>query len=111
MAKATYYSNGSVINYKNGGSEPIKYGDVVPLTDCIGVAVADIQPGDTGALRMDGVFAIPAAAEAFTPGQTLYWDTANSVVTATSENNTAVGYAAEEKAANAPAALVKIGGR
>ena len=40
---ATYIQKGDAINYKNEGSNTIKYGDVVVLTDRIGIAARIFQ--------------------------------------------------------------------
>lgn len=81
---ATYVQKGENINYKNDGSEKIAYGDVVVISDRIGVASVDISAGETGVISLEGVYEMPAeASAAFEVGQTVYWDTTNKRLTAT----------------------------
>ena len=57
---ARYIQPGKAIEYTNAGEETIRYGDVVALTSCIGVAAADIAPGETGVIELSGVYEMPA---------------------------------------------------
>ena len=61
---ATYVQKGENINYKNGGSEKIAYGDVMVISDRIGVASVDISAGETGVISLEGVYEMPAGDEA-----------------------------------------------
>ncbi|GKH48208.1 hypothetical protein CE91St45_27700 [Oscillospiraceae bacterium] len=108
---ATYVQKGENINYKNGGSEKIAYGDVVVISDRIGVASVDISAGETGVISLEGVYEMPAeATAAFEVGQTVYWDTTNKHLTATKPASGAIvaGVAIEPKATAAALALVKL---
>lgn len=109
MAKGIFKQDGNSIDYINSGSTAIVYGDVVPLTGCIGVAASDIAVGSLGALELVGVYELPAAAAALTIGQKVYWDAANSNVTATATDNIPCGITIAAKAENALAVDVKIG--
>ncbi|MEA5135700.1 MAG: DUF2190 family protein [Candidatus Fimivivens sp.] len=109
MAKGIFKQAGNCIDYTNSGSTAIVFGDVVPLTDCIGVAASDIAVGDLGALELVGVYELPAATAALTNGQKVYWDATNSNVTATATDNTPCGVTIAAKASGVLAVDVKIG--
>ena len=105
---ARYIQPGKAIEYTNAGEETIRYGDVVALTSCIGVAAADIAPGETGVIELSGVYEMPAeTTAAFTQGQTLYWDSSAKALTAT-KGTIAAGIAVEAKATDDALALVKL---
>ncbi len=108
---ARYIQDGKIINYQNTASEAISYGDVLVLTDRIGISTTDISAGGLGAVELEGVFEIAAEpSPALTVGQTVYWDAANKCVTGTKPESGAVtaGMVVERKAANAAAALIKL---
>ncbi len=109
MAKGYFKQVGESIDYTNSGSEAIAYGDVVALTDCIGVAECDIAAGALGTLSLCGVYELPAATAALTVGQKVYWDVTNSNVTAVSTDNIPCGIVIAAKAESVLAADVKIG--
>lgn len=105
---ARYVQPGKAIEYTNAGEETIRYGDVVALTSCIGVAAADIEPGATGVIELSGVYEMPAdTSAAFTQGQKLYWDASGQKVTAT-EGDVEAGIAVEAKDTAGALALVKL---
>lgn len=105
---ARYVQPGKAIEYTNASEETIRYGDVVALTNCIGVASADIAPGETGVIELSGVYEMPAdTSAAFTQGQKLYWDASGKKVTAT-EGDVAAGIAVEAKEEACALALVKL---
>ncbi len=105
---ARYVQPGKAIEYTNAGEETIRYGDVVALTNCIGVAAADIAPGTTGVIEISGVYEMPAdTSAAFTQGQKLYWDASGKKVTAT-EGDVTAGIAVEAKEEASDLALVKL---
>jgi predicted RecA/RadA family phage recombinase len=52
----------------------VSAGDVVIVGDIIGVAEDDIADGDTGTLRIEGIFKMPApAGTAFAAGDAVTW--------------------------------------
>ena len=105
---ARYVQPGKAIEYTNAGEETIRYGDVVALTNCIGVAAADIAPGATGVIEISGVYEMPAdTSAAFTQGQKPYWDASGKKVTAT-EGDVTAGIAVEAKEEASDLALVKL---
>jgi len=86
MAKeATKIQKGAVVDYT--ASATIANGDVVPLTDRVGVALGDAVAGDTISLELEGVFEITAAtADAIAFGDVLYFDHINRVATILSDS-------------------------
>lgn len=111
MGSAVYVQDGKIINYKNTGAEVIPFGSTVILTERIGVATFDIQPGTLGTLELSGVYEMDAEnTAAFAVGQTLYWDDANKCLTATKAEDSPVtaGFAVEVKAQTQTRALVRI---
>lgn len=69
-------------NYVNEGctidivaASDISSGDVVAVGNLLGVAVADIATGETGALSTEGVFDVPKVTGAvIAQGETVMWD-------------------------------------
>lgn len=105
--KAVYYQRGETIDFVNNTGATIAANDIVTLTNRIGVAATEIQPGAKGAVHVTGVFAIPAeTANAFTVGQTVYLDGGKIVAL---EGDVVAGFVVEPKATNSPIAYVKIG--
>ena len=108
MAKAIQFvQDGVRLDYTNGGNAEIKYMDIVPGTGKIFIAAEDIAVGATGSVYAEGVFELPAKAEAMTFGQAVYYSTADGITT-TGTNNVAAGYVVAAKAQAATTALVKI---
>lgn len=108
---AKFYQMGKTIDYKNPGTTDIGYGHVIPLGTRVGVAEATIPAGDLGAVRVEGVFIMPAAAaEVYAVGAALYWDATAKQITSTATGNTLAGWAVEPKAASAAEVKIKIGG-
>ena len=108
---ARYIQQGKNINYRNNTANPLKYGDVVVLTDRIGVADVDIPVGGLGSVGLEGVFEVDAeGTAAFAVGQTVYWDAANKHVTATKAalGSVLAGIVVEPKASADTMAYVKL---
>lgn len=105
----SYIQRGETIDYTNPGPAPIAYGDVVGLTNRIGIAGENIAVGATGSVHVVGVYELPAVNNAaFTIGQQLYWDPVANVLTNVDQNNIPAGWATEPKAQAATTARVKI---
>lgn len=110
MAKeAVKIQEGGVIDYTAGAT--IANGDVVPLTDRVGVALDDAVSGETISLALEGVFEVSATtADTFAVGTVAYFDAATRKVTTVVTANTAAGIAVTAKAgATAGVVNVKIG--
>ena len=108
MANATQFAQDGVRIDYTASSADVGYLEIVPGTNKIFVAAEPIAKGSTGAVYAEGVFELPAKAEAFTFGQTVYFDKTNGYVTTTSTSNVVAGYVVAAKAESATSALVKI---
>lgn len=88
-----YVMSGEVIDYVAGSA--ISSGQVLLIGVRIGVALAAIASGATGAVRMLGIFTIAKlSTDVVAVGVALYWDNTNSRLTTTASGNTLAGYAA-----------------
>lgn len=108
---ANYVQEGRIINYANTGEKAIAYGDVVVLTEIIGVATMNIPAGATGTVEITGVYEMSAeTTSAFSTGQTVYW--VDDKLTTTQPETGAVvgGRVIEPKAQASAVALVKLVG-
>ena len=82
MATAVYVHEGDAIDYTPGSD--VAAGDVVVLTDLIGIARTPIKANERGSLAVAGVFDLPKATgggTAISAGAKVYWDEANTVAT------------------------------
>lgn len=110
MAKeAVKIQEGGVIDYTAGGT--IANGDVVPLTDRIGVALDDAVSGDIISIALEGVFEITGkTADTFAAGTVVYFDATAREITTTDTSNTPAGIAVTAKAGSSAGTVnVKIG--
>lgn len=98
--------NGKVLDYTNSTGAKILGGSLVIFGVLIGVAVADIEIGETGAVELHGVFEFTKATGAISQGAKVYWDATAGNVTTTATSNTVFGAAAE--AALSADATVKV---
>lgn len=77
--EAKFYQDGDRIDYTNSSGSDISAGDVINLGSRIGIALTDIADGETGAVKVEGIFKIAAiTGTAFSIGNKLYWDPTNS---------------------------------
>jgi predicted RecA/RadA family phage recombinase len=105
---ATYYQKGESIDYTNTGDAVIKGGDVLDLTERVGVAGCDIPVGGVGSVHVTGVFVFPkATGAALTVGQAVDWDEDAQNITA--DEATPAGWVVEPAAATDTTVKVKIG--
>lgn len=87
-----YVMSGGVIDYVAGSA--VTSGQVLLIGVRVGVALAAIASGATGAVRMLGIFTIAKlSSDVVTVGAALYWDNTNSRMTLTSAGNTLAGFA------------------
>jgi len=72
-----YVNEGDSIVYSNPSSgSDIESGDVVVLEDMLGVALVDIDAGEKGTVKIEGVFDLPmTASQAVELGEKIHWDT------------------------------------
>lgn len=73
MAK-NYIAEGKRLTYNNAGAALVSGQAVAVSAHLIAVALVDIPTGGSGAVAVDGVFALPKAAEALALGERIYWD-------------------------------------
>lgn len=111
-----FISDGKTITYTNGGS-PISSGDAVLVGNMLAVAAVDIGTGETGTLRTQGVFELPAASAAvIAQGETLVWDASagafddNQAVPANGDLTGPFAIAWEAKGSGATTLRVKLTG-
>lgn len=116
------YAAGNRYSYSNTGTNAINSGDVVLLVSgsssgFIGIAVTAIAASTgTGELAIgpfpESVFTLTKnTGEAFTDGQTLYWDATNKRLTGTATSNTLAGRAFGTAASAATTANLLINRR
>lgn len=87
-----YVMSGTVIDYV--ASSPVTSGQVLLIGTRIGVALAAIASGATGAVQVLGIFTIAKlSTDVVAAGALLYWDNTNSRLTTTASGNTLAGYA------------------
>ena len=109
MAKeAVKIQKGEVVDYT--ATSTIANGDVVPLTDRVGIALGDAVSGDVISLELDGVFEIGATtADAIAFGDVVYFDATTRLVTTDNTKGVKAGIATTAKAATAAGSVyVKI---
>lgn len=96
---AVPYKNGAVIDWVNGSGSAVAAGDVVPVGNLIGIAVADIANGASGVLEVTGAWILPAVNNAaFAAGDLLYWDATAKKATKTEAGNAVLGVCLAAKA-------------
>lgn len=100
---------GKIMTYSNGGSA-ISSGDVVVLTNQIGVAEVDIAASTgTGSVSLEGVYQLAkVTGTAFTQGDLLFWDGSNHYLTKTATGNTWAGQCFESAASGDSTCLVRL---
>ena len=106
-----YTSNGAVLDHV--ASADLTGGAPVVMGDSVGVAVADIATGSTGAVAVEGVYELPkATGTAWTQGAAVDFDASEGAFTvnlsATTGDVTGVGIAAADAPAAATVGLVKL---
>lgn len=105
----TYIQPGNTLAHVNTTDQPILSEDVVVFGSRIGVAKTNILSGETGAVEMEGVWALPKSTAAFEVGTDVFWSGEQIVKTAT-ETTTPAGYVFEAAAAGDESVNVKLKG-
>lgn len=109
MTKAAYWQRGESLDYKNSTNAVIEANTIIALSDRIGVAGTDINPGETGSLHVTGVYEIAkTGTKAIEQGAAVYWD--GDGITDTATDNTKAGYAAQAATADDKTVYVKLQG-
>lgn len=89
-----FIANGETINITAAAA--IASGRGVLVGSIFGVAEGAAAIGETAVIRLVGVFALPKApSQAWTVGQTIYWDAAASRTTNVLTGNTRIGIATQ----------------
>ena len=88
----------------NATEKLAKSGLAVIVGDLVGVAVVDIQPGQSGVLALDGVFDLPKGAVDFAQGERCTWKD-GSVAKGT---GVLMGHVFEASPAAAPTVQVRL---
>jgi predicted RecA/RadA family phage recombinase len=97
--------NGGCFDYTNTGETTILSGDPVVVGDLVGVAVRAIEPGELGAVSVEGIYELTKDNAAIALGAAVYVTTAGKA-TASATNAKKAGYAVA--AAAAGDATVKV---
>lgn len=85
--------------------------DVVVMGEVVGVALADIGAGETGAVQVSGVWELPKlSTDVVTQGAILYWDDTNNRLTITASTHKVAGAAVAAAGSGATTARVKLRG-
>jgi len=107
MAK-NYIQEGDVLPY-TAGATAIVSGAVVLMGKRIGISLADIPALGAGSVTVTGVWAVAKlGTDVVGQGDLLYWDAANSRLTATAAGNTLAGFAAAPAGAGVAFVNIKI---
>ena len=78
MAK-NYIQLGSVVEWTNDTGSAVASGDRVTMGSQDGVALVDLDDGESGSVAMDGVWDLPkVSGSAWNPGDRLVWDSSES---------------------------------
>lgn len=87
----------------------IASGAMVLIGTRVGVAVADIKNGATGAAQMVGEFTVAKlSTDVVAQGALLYWDNTNKRLTTTAGGNTLAGFATAAAGAGVATVNIKI---
>jgi predicted RecA/RadA family phage recombinase len=82
-----YIQPGNVIDFVAAAA--LESGDPVLIGSRLGVCVADVASGSTGAAQIDGVFELPATTgETWTQGDDVYWNSSTSKLTTAGTGST-----------------------
>lgn len=106
----TYVGEAHRLQWTNSTGFDVASGDVVVLTDGIGIAVTNIANGHAGTIEVDGVHDLAAdATTPFTFGQQLWWDpTLLKLYAAEAAGRVPAGMSAEIKATSGAKCEVMI---
>ena len=107
MTQVNYVQRGETIDFINNSGADIAAGEVVTMTNRIGVAATAIPVGTKGALNVMGVYDFPAlTTEALTVGQAVYFK--DGKIQATSTDAVPAGWVVEPNATEGTIARIKI---
>lgn len=108
--EASYVQIGDRIDFVNTTGADIVAGEVIPMVSRVGVALTNIAQDEVGAVKITGVFMVPAVTgTTFAVGDLVYWNDTSSYVTKTDTANTPAGVVVAVKEAAGTLAFIKIG--
>ncbi len=117
-AHATFIAQGESMDYTPSGAD-VTAGQVVVTSNVVGIAKEGIVDGVLGALALSGIFDVVHAADEISAGAAVYWDedgnpyggtAGTGAATATSTNNTFMGWALAAATATDGTVRVKMFG-
>lgn len=102
---------GMYLDYTAGSD--IAAGDVVVIGSLVGVAPRPIANGDTGAVAVEGVYALPkpssgSGSETISAGALVYYYAASGIANAAAATGVAAGYAVAEAVTGSATVNVKL---
>lgn len=100
---------GNVIDFANDTAADIAVGSVIPFVNFCGVAETDIPIGETGAIRVEGIWDVTSVNTAINMGDLVYWNATDGKATGTATGNVPLGVAVAPKASGKTVLRVKIG--
>lgn len=72
---SNYQQPGEVLDWTNATGAAVAAGDVVAISNILGVALVDIANGATGSVSISGVYTLPkVSAAVIAQGDSLTWD-------------------------------------
>lgn len=84
--------DGDIVQHLAGSN--IASGDVVVIGNRVGIAIADIASGSSGAVKMVGCYSVTkVSAQAWAAGDEIFWDASASKFTTVGTANTFAGHA------------------
>lgn len=99
--------DGEHFNYTAGAT--ITNGDLVVMTDMVGLALSGATSGQTIAVRTEGVAELTkVTGDTITQGQIVYWDNSAKKITTTASGNTRAGNAYAAAGNGVTKVMVKI---
>lgn len=100
-------SHGNVLSYTAAAA--VASGAMVLIGTRVGVAIADIALGATGAVQVVGEFTISKlSTDVVAQGALLYWDNTNKRLTTTASGNTLAGFATAASGSGTGTVNIKI---
>lgn len=104
---ASKINSGDYIDYTPGSA--VSAGDVVVLSEVVGIADADIPANELGALSLEGNYEVAClGTDVVSIGDKLYWDAGAGEATLTASTHKVIGYATTASANGVVTVGVKL---
>ena len=78
-----YREDTGIVTWTNSTGSDVSAGDVVNMTNRVGIAITDIDNGDSGAVMVRHVFELAKDSSVITMGASVYWDVSESKISTT----------------------------